>query len=139
MKALQNSASRKICYTYSRNSMFLVMTPPTAFQPLTKENVADLLGISTRCIENWVNNGTLIAPARLGNRVYWHPEVFFKWLGDYLIEQHAAAVTATTPASPVDEPCEHSGSLRGETNGNQRELTRLQNKTQKRLANLMGS
>lgn len=50
------------------------------FKPLTKENVAEVLGISLRTVENWVNDGTLIAPRKLGNRVYWHPSAFYEWL-----------------------------------------------------------
>lgn len=54
------------------------MTNP--FKPLTKDDIADVLGLSLRTVENWVNDGTLPLPKKLGNRVYWHPGVFYSWL-----------------------------------------------------------
>ena len=66
------------------------------FKPLTKENVAEVLGISLRTVENWVNDGTLIAPRKLGNRVYWHPSAFYQWL-DLTLSASENAVTAVQP------------------------------------------
>lgn len=60
------------------------MSPITAFKPMSKEDVADVLGVSVRTVENWVNEGTLPAPTRLGNRVYWHPNAFYAWLDQRL-------------------------------------------------------
>lgn len=54
------------------------MTAP--FRPLKKEDIADVLGVSVRTVENWVDDGLLIAPRKLGNRVYWHPVAFYGWL-----------------------------------------------------------
>ncbi len=51
-----------------------------AFKPMTKDDVAEVLGLSLRTVENWVNEGTLPFPKKLGNRVYWHPQVFYSWL-----------------------------------------------------------
>jgi excisionase family DNA binding protein len=56
------------------------MTTTNAFKPLTKDDIADVLGVSSRTIENWVNDRTLPAPRKLGNRVYWHPNIFYAWL-----------------------------------------------------------
>ena len=53
------------------------MTIYNTFKPLTKEHIADVPGISFRTIENWVGDGTLPAPKKLGNRVYWHPNAFY--------------------------------------------------------------
>ena len=50
------------------------------FRPLKKEDVADVLGVSVRTVENWVDDGLLIAPKKLGNRVSWHPTAFYGWL-----------------------------------------------------------
>ena len=44
------------------------MTTANAFKPLSKEDLADVLGVSIRTIENWVNEGILPAPTKLGNR-----------------------------------------------------------------------
>ena len=68
------------------------------FKPLTKENVAEVLGFSLRTVENWVNDGTLIAPRKLGNRVYWHPSAFYEWL-DLTLSAPENAVTTDLPSS----------------------------------------
>jgi predicted DNA-binding transcriptional regulator AlpA len=56
----------------------------SAFKPLTKDDIGEVLGVSLRTIENWVNEGILPAPRKLGNRVYWHPNTFYGWLDQYL-------------------------------------------------------
>ncbi|AJX33391.1 helix-turn-helix transcriptional regulator [Burkholderia oklahomensis] len=73
------------------------MTLHQAFTPLTKQAVADVLDISVRSVENWINEGILPAPVKLGNRVYWHPEVFLGWLSRRLLEppEQSQTVTAT--------------------------------------------
>ena len=60
------------------------------FRPLKKEDVADVLGVSVRTVENWVDDGLLIAPKKLGNRVYWHPAAFYGWLEQRVTEECAA-------------------------------------------------
>lgn len=71
---------------YTRNFNFLEfgVTAIIAFKPLTKDDIAEVLGVSLRTVENWVNEGTLPAPRKLGNRVYWHPNTFYGWLDRYL-------------------------------------------------------
>ncbi|MFG6417327.1 helix-turn-helix transcriptional regulator [Roseateles sp. DC23W] len=54
------------------------------FKPLTKEDVASLLDVTSRCIEQWVEQGLLPRWRKLGNRCFWHPDVFFSWLDTYL-------------------------------------------------------
>jgi len=66
------------------------------FKPLTKEDVADVLGVSLRTVDNWVNDGTLIAPRKIGNRVYWHPRTFYAWLDQAL----SAPAAGEEPAKP---------------------------------------
>lgn len=56
------------------------MTASAAFKPMSKADVADVLGVSLRTVENWVNDGTLPPPAKLGNRCYWLPSLFYSWL-----------------------------------------------------------
>lgn len=63
------------------------------FVPLTKEDVADLFRVTTRTIENWIEQEGLPLPVPIGNRVYWHPDVFFEWLEQRLL---------MTKAKPVD-------------------------------------
>lgn len=60
------------------------MTHPAAFKPLSKNDVAEILGVSVRTIENHISAGLLPAPASIGNRRYWHPDVFYTWLGKCL-------------------------------------------------------
>ncbi len=64
----------------------IMTTQNAAFVPLTKQAAADHLDISVRSVENWINEGILPAPVKLGNRVYWHPDVFFGWLSKRLQE-----------------------------------------------------
>jgi excisionase family DNA binding protein len=77
------------------------MNATNAFKPLTKDDIADVLGVSLRTIENWVNEQTLPAPKKLGNRVYWHPSVFYAWLAHQL----TAEETLPTNSEPtMDKP-----------------------------------
>lgn len=73
------------------------MTTTIAFKPLTKDDIADVLGVSLRTIENWVNERTLPAPKKLGNRVYWHPGVFYTWLEHQLTTEETLAVSFKPP------------------------------------------
>jgi predicted DNA-binding transcriptional regulator AlpA len=55
-----------------------------AFIPLSKQDVAGILGVSIRTIENFVARGRMPAPAHIGARVLWHPDVFYSWLDQAL-------------------------------------------------------
>lgn len=97
------------------------------FTPLSKQGVADLLGISTRSVENWINDGILPAPAKLGNRVFWHPDAFYEWLSQRLLEhpneeqsQEATPVARKLHGKPLNSV---AGSLRAST---ERKLARLE-------------
>lgn len=78
------------------------MTTTATFKPMSKNDVADVLAVSLRTIENWVNDGTLPAPTKLGNRCYWHPVGFYAWLDRRLLGDAAAvpAAEASAPAAP---------------------------------------
>lgn len=54
--------------------------PVAPFKPLTKEDVASLLGISTRGVERWVESGIIPRWRKIGGRSYWHPDVIYGWL-----------------------------------------------------------
>jgi excisionase family DNA binding protein len=107
-----------------------------AFKPLTKDDIADVLGVSGRTIENWVNDGTLPAPKRLGNRVYWHPGVFFGWLEQRLVGDDTSVEgqsVASEPA-PTTPPSRSSrGAKPAKT-----ELERLRARDHAKLSALMG-
>ncbi|RRS01081.1 DNA-binding protein [Aquabacterium soli] len=68
------------------------------FTPLAKEDVANLFGVTTRTIENWIEDEGMPAPACIGNRVFWHPDVFYAWLDKRLRIPKAD----TRSAPPVD-------------------------------------
>lgn len=50
------------------------------FRPLTKSDVAEVLGVSIRTIENLVKSERMPAPGHIGGRALWHPELFYSWL-----------------------------------------------------------
>ena len=79
-----------------------------AFVPLTKQVVADHLGISVRSVENWINEGIMPAPVKLGNRVYWHPDIFYGWLSNRLHE--GAAVEHEVTSTPLAKKPQNNGS-----------------------------
>lgn len=54
-------------------------------KPMTKRDVADLVGVSIRTLENWIAQGLMPAPCRLGaRRVYWLPPVIAAWVEERL-------------------------------------------------------
>lgn len=51
------------------------------FTPITREQAAQILSASLATIDNWILQGILPRPKRIGNRlVYWHPDVFYSAL-----------------------------------------------------------
>lgn len=106
------------------------MTTSSAFTPMTKQAVADSLGISIRSVENWINDGMLPAPAKLGNRVYWHPDVYFAWLSQRL----KAESSVETQAQPTEipEPARRAPASADKT------VSRLRASTERKLAHLLG-
>lgn len=61
-----------------------MMAYAAPFKPLTKDDIAEILGVSTRTIEIWVGQRTIPAPTPIGSRVFWHPDVFYSWLDQHL-------------------------------------------------------
>lgn|SRR5450759_2516498 len=49
----------------------------SAFKPLSRHDVASILGVSVRTIENWRREKRIPPSVEIGGRVYWHPEVFY--------------------------------------------------------------
>ena len=91
------------------------------FRPLKKEDVADVLGVSVRTVENWVDDGLLIAPKKLGNRVYWHPTAFYGWLEQRLTEECAADESSgqSLPAATVPRREKRKGEGKTKTEAQQ--------------------
>jgi excisionase family DNA binding protein len=106
-----------------------MMATPVPFVPLTKEDVAEALGITPRTIENWVDQGHMPAPACIGNRLYWHPELFYGWLDQRLRVLSAPKVQQDDLVEVVPK----KASRRGGT-----ELERLRYKSNRRIASIEG-
>ena len=106
------------------------MTTSSAFTPLTKQSVADSLGISIRSVENWINDGILPAPAKLGNRVYWHPDVYFTWLSQRLKVESSTEKQADHAVVP--EP------VRRAPGSADKAVSSLRASTERKLARLQG-
>lgn len=66
------------------------------FKPLTKDEVAEILGVSIRTVENYVSEGHMPAPVSLGRRVYWHPDLFYAWLDGFLRSQSSVGENEKT-------------------------------------------
>lgn len=70
------------------------------FEPLTREEAADILQKSLRTLEGWYEVGVMPEPAVGGGARYWHPEIFFGWLDARLKGRawpSAAALESTQP------------------------------------------
>lgn len=75
-----------------------------AFQPMTKEDIAKVFDVCTRTLDNWINDGSLLPPKKLGNKVYWHPNTFYSWLERRLTDDDASDKTALLNSTPsIDE------------------------------------
>lgn len=47
---------------------------------VTKKSLADILSVSVRTIDYWVDKGVLPKPIHIGRRCYWQPEQLNSWL-----------------------------------------------------------
>ncbi|MFA7506416.1 MAG: helix-turn-helix domain-containing protein [Burkholderiaceae bacterium] len=111
------------------------MSTAHPFRPLSRADVADVFGVTVRTIENWVNDGTVPAPVKLGNRVYWHPGNFFAWLDHRLADE---VVTAREPqqAAAVPTPGRAKPKSVSRSVATKAEQEKLHNRTQARLDSL---
>jgi predicted DNA-binding transcriptional regulator AlpA len=113
------------------------MSSHNAFKPLSKEDLAEVLGVSTRTVENWVNDGVLPPPTKLGNRVYWHPVNFYDWLGNRLSGKSATVDAQPESSTTVVEPECGSVKVRSQPATVKTELSKVRNRTQSQLEKLM--
>lgn len=72
-----------------------------AFVPLTKKDAAELLKVTVRTIEHWIAADLLPAPAKIGNRAYWHPDVFYQALNQRLKATPVENEVVTMPPALV--------------------------------------
>ncbi len=75
----------------------------SAFVPMTKEDVSQVLRISIRTVENLVSSGAMPEPGRIGGRVLWHPEVFYIWLDQ--------ALRTKLDVGAISEPVDDAGDV----------------------------
>lgn len=47
---------------------------------LNKKHLAEMFGVTTRCIEKWIASGTLPRPRHIGRFPYWERETFLDWV-----------------------------------------------------------
>lgn len=113
------------------------MTIYNTFKPLTKEHIADVLGISFRTIENWVGDGTLPAPKKLGNRVYWHPNAFYAWL-DHRLSTDGEAETVTGQTDMVPKTKGERAKPMASAKASKTELDALRSREQAKLDAMLG-
>ena len=102
------------------------MALPVPFTPLTKDDVAQVLGITPRTVENWVDQGNMPRPACIGNRVYWHPELFYVWLDQRL------RVLSAGQSESIEVIPRKPGRIGGT------ELERLRHQAGRRIASIEG-
>ena len=103
------------------------MAPHAPFSPLTKQDIAQVLNVTTRTIENWTAAGIVPAPTTLGGRVFWHPDTFYAWL-DLRLREGASTSTLGCSEQNIPQKPKKSASQ----GSIEQELLRRQNS--KRLA-----
>lgn len=113
------------------------MTDAAPIKPLTREDVASLLGVSDKTIDKMVREGSLPRPWQLGScrRLYWHPDDWNAW-----IEQHRRPSFASEDSSqdrltptPIPSPAASTPSR-----SKLSELARLTARQTARLATMNG-
>lgn len=91
------------------------------FRPMTKADVAEVLGVCTKTIESWEKTGVIPPGQRLGAFVLWHPDVFYRWLdrrlrGDpgtvTVVEEALTSKQEQSASAPADELPSSASSVR---------------------------
>ena len=113
------------------------MTDATPIKPLTREDIASLLGVSDKTIDKMVREGTLPRPWQLGTcrRLYWHPEDWNIWIER---QRPGGLDLKDAPATPTEPQC--VGSIRPTRPSATKTpaLARLESRQSSRLAALNG-
>lgn len=90
------------------------MTDAAPIKPLTREDVASLLGVSDKTIDKMVREGSLPRPWQLGTcrRLYWHPEDWNAWIERQRLDgpdqKDATATPIELELAPVVRPTRSS-------------------------------
>lgn len=109
---------------------------------MTKDDVANVLGVSVRTIENLVSAGIMPTPGRIGGRVLWHPNVFYTWLdqalrassGDHL----ASEDEENSPAPALQQMVNLMTTVKGHQPGKPSAVARMQERQKTRLLDFGG-
>jgi hypothetical protein len=107
----------RAAYTLSYQLSVLLMAHHLPFVPLNKDSVASVFGVSTRTIENWVEQGLMPAPSVIGARVFWHPDLFYEWLDQRLRipREEANDVKSTLSVALCKDAISGKNQLRAQT------------------------
>lgn len=85
------------------------------FKPLSRHDVAAILGVSVRTVENWRKEGRIAKSVEIGGRVYWHPEAFYAGLNASLrgnaLGDGECISPITKPARPANRAPAPTGAL----------------------------
>ncbi|BAL23742.1 AlpA family transcriptional regulator [Azoarcus sp. KH32C] len=74
-----------------------------------------------RTIENWVANGQMPRPhATGGRRVYWRPDVLYRWLDERLNPDMENGVRGATAPYPTERQSENTVTTAGRKPGRPR-------------------
>lgn len=75
------------------------------FKPVTKADAAQVLGVCTKSIDNYIRDGLLPQPARFAGRDLWHPDDFYGFLSAKLrVGQATSAVESVNVAAEAPTP-----------------------------------
>jgi excisionase family DNA binding protein len=81
----------------------------TPFKPITREEAAEILSVSSGTLDAMIEDGVLSRPRQLGDcrRLYWHPDVFYEHLHRLLCVDSAPLglpAPEPKPAKPTRAP-----------------------------------
>jgi hypothetical protein len=69
------------------------------FKPVTKADAAQVLGVCTKSIDNYIRDGLLPQPARFAGRDLWHPDDFYGFLSAKLRSGQATSTVESVDAT----------------------------------------
>ncbi|SED78700.1 DNA binding domain-containing protein, excisionase family [Burkholderia sp. WP9] len=79
------------------------------FEMLTKEDIATILKVSLRTVENWVADGLLPAPGTIGSRRRWHSGEFYAFIEQRYFHQRGQPLAPADAAAGVAHEVEVIG------------------------------
>jgi len=82
------------------------------FKPVTKADAAQVLGVCTKSIDNYIRDGLLPQPARFAGRDLWHPDDFYGFLSAKLRSGQATSTVASVDATAEARAPEASSAYR---------------------------